>query len=55
MPDESTMFYALPDEMKNAAIRDACVLHGVDDFFDLSPAQRREVYHAAVAPQFAIS
>lgn len=49
MTDESTMFYALPDEIKDAAVSDACARHGVEDFFDLSPAQRREVYHSAVA------
>lgn len=51
---ESTMFYNLPDEIKDTAIREACEQYGVEDFFDLTPAQRREVYHAAVAPQFAI-
>ena len=52
--DESTMFYALPDGIKEEAMSAACVQHGVEDFFDLTPAQRREVYHSAVAPQFAV-
>jgi hypothetical protein len=49
MTDDSTIFYALPDEIKDKAVRTACEQHGVEDFYDLTPSQRREVYHTAVA------
>lgn len=49
--DDSITFYALPDELREAATSAACARYGVEDFFDLTPVQRREAYRAAVEPQ----
>jgi hypothetical protein len=49
MSDVSTAFFALPDALKESAKAIACKRYGVEDFFDLDPAVRQEVYLSATA------
>lgn len=42
-------FWELPAEQRAQAEQDACVRYGVEDFFDLEPAQRHETYERALA------
>lgn len=44
----SSAFYGLPAEERDAAKSRACELYGVEDFFDLDPEQRNEVYADAL-------
>ncbi len=37
-------FYLLPPDERAIAMERACEKHGVDNFFDLSPEERGEVY-----------
>jgi len=47
MSDSSNAFYSLPPEERAAAKERACERYGVEDFFDLEPEQRLEVYSSA--------
>lgn len=45
----SSAFYALPAADRDAAKEAACERFGVEDFFDLDPDQRNQVYAEAVS------